>query len=273
MKPFKHMKKSGPILVSVPHAGTYLPDDVYKSMTSVGQAMEDTDWLVDRMFNFIHQTDACLLTANYSRNYIDLNRAPDDAALYDAGKTLVTGLCPTQSFKGEALYLKGQKPSNTEIKARVAKVWQPYHDAIAKALEEKVAEHGFAILLDAHSIKSVVPKLFDGHLPHLNFGTNDGTTTSGDLIAAIMDHVRENSQYQCVLNGRFKGGYITRHYGNPAKGVHAVQLEMAQKIYMDENSDNAPELRFDTGKALALQPFLKEMVAVIADVHEHTGYR
>lgn len=268
MKPFKYTKKNGPVIVSIPHAGTFLPDDVYKNMTAAGQSIEDTDWMVDRMYNFIHQTDACLLTANYSRNYIDLNRPTDGQGLYDAKQTLVTGLCPTVSFKGQPLYLDGHEPDQAEIQARITKVWQPYHDTIRTAIEEKVATHGYAILLDAHSIKSIVPKLFDGHLPHLNFGTNDGSTSSGDLIAALMDYVRENSQYQCVLNGRFKGGYITRHYGNPAKSIHAIQLEMAQKIYMDENSDKEPELRFDTGKALELQPFLKGMVEVLRHAHD-----
>jgi N-formylglutamate deformylase len=272
MKPFKYIKKSGPILVSVPHSGIYLPNDLYDKMTPSGQMMEDTDWNVARMFSFVSQLDACLISANYSRYYIDLNRSSDGQGLYDASQTLVTGLCPTVSFSGEPLYLDGGEPNQGDIKSRIEKVWQPYHDTIAKALAEKVETHGYAILLDMHSIKSVVPKLFDGHLPHLNFGTNDGASTSADLIAALMDYVRENSQFQSVLNQRFKGGYITRHYGNPKGGVHAVQLEMAQKIYMDESSNADPELRFDTGKALSIQPFLKEMIEVVAGVHDHTGY-
>ena len=270
MKPFNFVDKASPILVSVPHAGTYLPNTVYKKLSDAGIAMADTDWFVDRMFSFVKQIDASFLTANYSRTYIDLNRAANGDTLYNSNDTLVTGLCPTQSFKGEKLYLDGCEPDELEIETRITKVWQPYHNVLKNALNERVEKFGYAVLLDVHSIKSEVPKLFDGHLPHLNFGTNDGVTASGDLIAALMDHVREKSQYQCVLNERFKGGYITRHYGNPAKNIHAIQLEMAQKIYMDENSDKEAELRFDTGKALEIQPFLKEMVEVL--IHAHDSY-
>lgn len=268
MKPFRFVKKNGPILVSVPHAGQYLPEKLYDRMSETGRAIEDTDWFVDRLFHFIRNMDACFITANYSRNYIDLNRGPDDEALYDSSKTLVTGICPTISFSGKFLYNKGLEPDAEEVNQRIEKVWQPYHDAIAKSLNEKVAKYGYAILLDLHSIKSQLPKLFSGHLPHLNFGTNDGLTSSADLIAGLMEYVRENSHFQSVLNQRFKGGYITRHYGNPAKGVHAIQLEMAQKIYMDEGEENIPELRFDTAKALVLQPFLKDMVQVLVHAHD-----
>lgn len=267
MKPFHFKEKKGPIIVSVPHAGTYMPDYLYNKLTPAGQAMNDTDWFVDRLFAFVRDMDVSFLTANYSRTFIDLNREPDGKALY-GGDTLVTGLCPTVSFKGEPLYEKGYEPDALEIGARLSRVWKPYHQVLEAAIAEKVKNHGYAVLLDMHSIKSQLPKLFDGHLPHLNFGTNDGKSTSPELIAGLLEQIRESSNYQTTLNERFKGGYITRHYGNPQKSVHAIQLEMAQKIYMSEDDDITPELRFDTSKAVILQPILKEMIEVMIHAHD-----
>ena len=267
MKPFDFKEKQGPIVVSIPHAGTYVPEYLYKKLTPTGRAMNDTDWFVDRLFSFVRGMDISFLSANYSRTFIDLNRSPDDKALY-GNDTLTTGLCPTISFTGEPLYEKGCEPDALELGVRMERVWKPYHQTLEAALAKRVKAHGYAILLDLHSIKSLLPKLFDGHLPHLNFGTNDGNSASAELIAGLLEHVRENSNYQTTLNDRFKGGYITRHYGHPQKGVHAIQLEMAQKIYMDEDDSITSELRFDTSKALTLQPMLKEMIEVLVHAHD-----
>ena len=226
---------STPLLVSVPHDGTALPDDVAVSMTDAGKSLPDTDWHVARLYEFAKELGAALLVANYSRYVVDLNRPADDAALYEG--QLVTGLCPTRTFAGDDIYAE---PVAIDKEERVRRYWRPYHDKISAVLDELRSEHGYALLWDAHSIPSRVPSLFDGELPILNVGTWDGRSCDQALQDAIV-RVARNSHYDTVINARFKGGFITRHYGQPERDVHAVQLELAQRAYMDEASNNYDE--------------------------------
>jgi N-formylglutamate deformylase len=241
-----------PLLVSVPHAGTYLPEDIARRLTPAGLAMPDTDWHVDRLVDFAAGLGATLLVATHSRIVVDLNRATDGALLYP-GK-IETTLCPVESFAGESFYA-GAPPDRQEIEARTIRYWQPYHDALQSELARLKALHGHAHLLDMHSIASCVPRLFDGRLPDLNIGTNDGRSADAALIARVVEAARCHPSLSMVLDGRFKGGAITRNYGNPAAGVHAIQVEIAQAAYMVE----APPFAFDADLAKPVRKALRSM--------------
>ena len=239
-----------PLLVSVPHDGRAIPDDILASMSAAGRAMPDTDWHVARLYDFVKELGASLIVANYSRYVVDLNRPADDSALYPG--QLSTGLCPEHTFDGAPIYDPG---TAIDVEARTARYWRPYHDRIAAALAEIREAHGYALLWDAHSIPSQVPLLFDGQLPVLNIGTWDGRSCAAARSAAVAA-VASASGYESVVNGRFKGGFITRHYGAPGHGVHAMQLEIAQRAYMDEAS-----LSFMDSRASQLRDTLRAMLS------------
>jgi N-formylglutamate amidohydrolase len=226
-----------PLLISVPHDGRQLPADLAALMTDVGRSLPDTDWHVIRLYKFAIATGASLITANYSRYVVDLNRPADDAAMY-AGQ-LSTGLCPTETFAGEEIYARR---AAIDIDNRVSRFWHPYHDKIADTLAKFREAFGYALLWDAHSIASRVPALFDGQLPVLNIGTWNGRSCGRAIADAVMQ-VAESSPYSAVLNGRFSGGHITRHYGQPDENVHAMQLEIAQRAYMDEATTDYEEAK------------------------------
>ena len=219
------------LLVSIPHAGTYLPPELAARLTQAGRSVPDTDWHVDRLYDFLSELDVTVLVATHSRIVVDLNRGPEGTRLYPGQAE--TGICPTESFAGIGYYA-GDPPDETEVAARVATYWQPYHTALQAQLLRLQALHGDAVLLDGHSIHGSIPRLFAGALPDLNFGTYDDRTAASALAARIMAATAPHGFSQ-VLNGRFKGGYITRHYGNPAAGIQAVQLEMAWRCYLDED--------------------------------------
>ncbi|MCE9522068.1 MAG: N-formylglutamate deformylase, partial [Alphaproteobacteria bacterium] len=227
--PLFHLTRgSAPLLVSFPHSGTYIPPDIAAQMTPLALTVPDTDWHVPLLYKFLDAVGASRLEATHSRYVVDLNRPPDDKELYAGQKK--TCLVPLDSFAGMSLYREA--PSSDEILARKI-FWQPYHDALAQELSRLKAVHGSVVLWDAHSIESVLPSLFEGRLPDLNLGTFDGKSCDNDIVQGVFDAATQ-SGFSAVLNARFKGGYITRHYGNPKQGVHAIQLEMAQTIYMDE---------------------------------------
>jgi N-formylglutamate amidohydrolase len=237
-----------PLLVSVPHDGRQLPRDIEALMSDTGKLLPDTDWHVARLYDFAKDLGASMITANYSRYVVDLNRSADDAVLYEG--QLLTGLCPLMTFDGRDIY---KAEEAIEVDDRVQQYWRPYHDKIEATLAGFRESHGYALLWDAHSIASRVPSLFDGELPVLNIGTWDGRSCEQLMSDAVM-RVAQASSYSAVLNARFKGGHITRHYGDPGANVHALQLEVAQRAYMDEattayNSDKASQFR-DTLKAL-----------------------
>jgi N-formylglutamate deformylase len=198
---------------------------------------------------------ATILHARYSRYVIDLNRPPDDAPMYPGASN--TELCPTRFFNGEPLYRAGEEPGAQERERRKVQYWQPYHAALQGEIDRIRVEHGFVLLWDAHSIRSEIPWLFDGVLPGLNIGTAGGASADATITQAVADAAaRRVDDVSHAVNGRFKGGYITRHYGDPAHHVHAVQLEMCQKLYMSEQAPYG----YDEARAAAIRPVLEDMV-------------
>ena len=251
---FRFRRGASPLLVSVPHAGTYLPPELRARLT--GQALElpDTDWHVDRLYDFLDELGASVLVATHSRYVIDLNRPPDNANLYPGQDT--TGLVPVDTVAQAEVYLPGEVPGAREVAARRAQYWQPYHDQLERELRRIRTEHGYALLWDAHSIPSEVPRFFPGRLPDLNVGTNGGASCAAAMEAVVFAAAERASGYTVVLNGRFKGGYITRHYGRPAERFHAVQLELSQRTYMNE----PPPFEFREDLAAKIRPALRRML-------------
>lgn len=258
MELFRRRRGEAPLVVSIPHAGTHVPDIVAAGMTPAALSVPDTDWHVDRLYNFAAALDATVIAATHSRYVIDLNRAPDDAPLYpgQAGTTL----CPVETFDGEPLY-RGAAPDAGEIRRRRGEFWQPYHDAIRAELDRLRDRHARVVLWDAHSIRSRVPMLFDGELPVLNVGTNSGRSCSEALSDELWEVAGRNQNFPAVLNERFTGGYITRAYGEPERGIHAVQLELAQRSYMQE----ASPYEFDPEKARNIRPILRDLLTAAID--------
>jgi N-formylglutamate deformylase len=248
-----------PLLVSMPHAGTDIPDDVAANLMPCAAARADTDWHLPELYGFLDEMGASRLSARWSRYLIDLNRPPENTNLYPGQDT--TGLCPVDTFGRERLYREGMEPDEAEVQGRLERYWRPYHDQLRAELERLLAEHGRVVLWDAHSIASVVPRFFDGRLPDLNFGTADGKSCSQQLEGVMIKLVDSQDQFSFVFNGRFKGGHITRHYGNPAGGVHAIQLEMAQCLYMDE----AAPFGYRPDLAAQVQPLLRELLGAAVD--------
>ncbi len=224
-----------PLIISCPHDGSFIPDDIAARMQPEARSAPDTDWFVSRLYAFARdELGASMLVPSHSRFVVDLNRPPDGGALYPGRRE--TGLVPVMRFDGDDVYLPGQEPQAAEIAQRVARYWHPYHDALRAEIARVHAEHGRVVLWEAHSIRSRVPMFFDGRLPDLNIGTADGATTSPALAARLASALAAQDTCSHVINGRFKGGYITRHYAEPARGIETVQLEMAQCAYMDEDA-------------------------------------
>ena len=243
-----------PLLVSLPHDGTALPDEIAARLTAQARAVPDTDWHVARLYAFARELGASMLVPRFSRYVIDLNRSEDDVSLYPGQNT--TGLCPIVRFSGDPVYLAGQEPSEDEVRARVERYWRPYHDALRAELDRIRTAHGRVVLWEGHSIRGELPFLFDGRLPDLNLGTAAGASCSQALQARLEALLAAQDDYDFVVNGRFKGGHITRHYGDPANGVEAVQLEISQRVYMDENTQAYEESRARGAQAVIRQLLL-----------------
>ncbi len=220
-----------PLVVSFPHTGTEIPREVLPKLVSPWLARKDADWWVNRLYEFASELGATTVRTRISRTVIDVNRDPSGASLYPGQAT--TELCPTTTFDGEPLYQPGGEPDAVEIARRRRTYFEPYHAVLAGELARLRATHETVVLYEAHSIRSRVPRLFDGELPHLNLGTNSGASCAPELIEAI-EQVCDASSYSRVTNGRFKGGWTTRHYGRPQEGFHAVQMELACRGYMDD---------------------------------------
>jgi N-formylglutamate amidohydrolase len=244
-----------PLLINVPHAGTYIPPELREAMTPLAQTVPDTDWHVHLLYQFALELGAGLMVATHSRYVADLNRDPGNAALYPGADN--TELCPTSSFDNAPLYRAGAAPPDTAQRREC--YWAPYHQALQVELERLRRQHGYALLLDGHSIRSQVPRFFAGRLPDLNLGTADGASCDASLQQAALGVLQSAGGFTAVCNGRFKGGYITRHYGQPRQGLHALQLEMAQACYMDE----APPYAWDPRRAAPLQAVLRELVQTL----------
>jgi len=255
---FSFEQGSAPLLVSIPHSGLELPPDLSPRLTDTARTLPDTDWFVDRLYTFAGTLGCSVIKAHYSRYVVDLNRPFDGAPLYPGRSE--TELCPTTDFSNAPLYRNASALTKEEIDGRIGRYWRPYHQAIEAELERMLEHHGVACLWDAHSIPSRVPRFFEGELPELNLGTADGTSCAPWMRDAAWRIIR-SSDYGSVLDGRFKGGYITRRYGDPGRNVHAAQLEIAQRAYMQEG--DSPE--FDDRKAAALQALLQTVLKAVLD--------
>jgi N-formylglutamate deformylase len=244
---------SAPMLVSMPHLGTHIPQELRDFYVPRALDVEDTDWHLDRLYDWLVAMDASVLRPRISRYVIDLNRPPDDQPMYPGASN--TELCPTKFFTGDALYRSGCEPDAAERALRLDMYWRPYHDALQAELERIRAQHGFALLWDAHSIRSRIPWLFEGELPGLNIGTAGDASADERITKAVTKAVAQYPAFTHAINGRFKGGYITRHYGRPDQHVHAMQLEMCQKLYMGE----AAPFAWDEERAAQVRPVVREM--------------
>jgi len=260
--PFRFRQGTRALLISMPHVGTHVPPALAERFTEEARHVPDTDWHLERLYDFADELGASVLVATHSRYVIDLNRPPDGASLYPGQS--VTGLCPVDTFDDTPVYADpGDLPGDEETAERRDAIWQPYHAKLAEELARIRAQHGVAALWDAHSIRSVLPRFFEGKLPDLNLGTGKGVSCDPALAQTLLGIAESATGYTGVLNGRFTGGYITRNYGNPAQNVHAVQLEMTQSSYMQEKLpfDYLPDV------AAGVQPHVRRMIeAVLAFV-------
>lgn len=250
---FKVARGRLPLIVSIPHGGELLPDWLVPRLTPVARQRSDTDWHLRRLYTFAAERGASVVEANYSRYVIDVNRPGDGSSLYP-GQTTTT-LCPTETFRGEPLYARGDGPSAEEIDTRKRDFWQPYHDALAAEIARLREQHANVLVWEAHSIAGVLPRLFEGRLPDLNIGTHSGASCAPPMREAVIA-AAAGSPFTWVADGRFRGGHITRHYGQPANGVHTIQLEMVQAVYMDEQVP----FPYLPDAAARVQPVLRNML-------------
>lgn len=257
--PFIFTQGTVPLLISMPHTGTYVPPDIAKNLTDEARLVPDTDWHIELLYAFAKAMGASTIQATYSRYVVDLNRPPSGESLYPGQAT--TGLCTDITFAGGPVYLPGKAPNAEEVEARREQYWQPYHDQVAAELDRLKAQFPVVVLWDAHSIRSVLPQFFEGKLPDFNIGTNSGKSCALVLEERIAAIAAEAKPYTSVANGRYKGGYITRQYGHPDKNMHAVQMEMTQSSYMDEG----PAFTYDASKAAIMQVHLKKMIQAVID--------
>ena len=255
--PFVFHQGTAPLLISIPHGGVYVPPLLAERFGPEARAVPDTDWHLERLYAFAKDMGASILAATHSRYVIDLNRPPDGASLYPGQN--VTGLCPVDGFDETPIYPRGDVPGTDEVATRRDAIWVPYHAQLRTELDRIRAAHGVAVLWDAHSIRSVLPRFFEGKLPDLNLGTADGASCDPALAQELLRIAQSAPGYTAVLNGRFKGGHITRHYGDPARNIHAVQLEMTQCSYMQE----ALPFAYLPERAAQVQPHLRRLLEAV----------
>ena len=253
-RPFRVTRGTGPIILSMPHVGTYVPPNVEERLNAEGRKLRDTDWLVDQLYEGL-LPDATVVCATFHRYVIDANRDPEQVSLYPGQNT--TELVPRVNFDNEPVWTPGAEPTVRDIADRIEQFHRPYHRELEREIERVKREHGVVVLYDCHSIRSVVPFLFDGTLPDFNLGTNNGTTCARELEAAALAVCRAARGYSHVLNGRFRGGWTTRHYGQPDAGVHAIQMELAQKNYL---ASELPPFAYDAAKASGLRTHLRAVL-------------
>jgi N-formylglutamate deformylase len=243
-----------PLLLSLPHVGSALPDWLTPRLVPRALQTEDTDWHLDRLYGFARALGVSVLVPRHSRYVVDLNRPSENTPMYPGVNN--TALCPTTFFTGDPLYRRGEEPDDAEVAQRVERYWRPYHAALQAELQRLRAAHGQVVLFDGHSIKGTLPWLFDGALPDLNLGTASGAACAPALREALAGVLAAQTSFSVAVDGRFKGGQITRSNGRPAEGVHAVQLEMAWRCYMDE----APPFGYRDDLASRVQPVLQQLV-------------
>jgi N-formylglutamate deformylase len=257
MEPYVFTAGDAPVLVSMPHSGVFIPPLLQARMTPAALDVPDTDWHLPQLYDFLDDLGIGTIRATHSRYVIDLNRNPSGQPLYPGANN--TELCPTSSFSEAPLYRPGEQPDKAEIEERRTAVWQPYHGRIADELAAMRKRHGVAVLWDAHSIRSEVPRFFQGRLTDLNLGSGGGTAASPELLARLGDIAKVTADYSFVIDGRFKGGYITRHFGDPANNIHAIQLEQSWATYMNED----PPFGFREDLATGVQPVLRRFLECV----------
>lgn len=223
---------AAPLILSIPHAGTEIPADFEPDLVSLWRARKDADWWLPELYAFAEGLGATIIRTEISRSIIDVNRDPSGVSLYPGQVT--TGLCPTETFDGEPLYHPGAEPDDREIARRREVFFDPYHGAIASEILRLKHFHARVVLYDCHSIRSVIPRLFEGRLANFNIGTNDGKSCDPEIYARVAAICAADAAHDYVVNGRFKGGWITRHYADPACGVQALQMELACRGYMTD---------------------------------------
>lgn len=233
---FRFSAGDTPLLVSLPHGATYIPDRIAARMTQGALRTPDTDWHVERLYDFAGALGASVIAATHSRYVVDLNRDPTGTALYDGANN--TEFCPLTTFANEPIYQPGQAPDDSEREDRITRYWRPYHDRLGDTLDALRARFGIAVLFDGHTICSDVPRFYDGRIPDLNLGTDNGASADPALARTAFD-LLSATPYRTVLNERFTGGYITRHYGRPDENIHAIQLELTWRCYMAEDASFA----------------------------------
>jgi len=254
---FSLVQGTTPLVLSLPHVGTMIPDDLKSRYVDRALLVEDADWHLERLYDFAKSLGASVIVPRISRYVIDLNRPPDDTPMYPGASN--TELCPTRFFTGDPLYVDGAAPDRAEISRRRSIYWQPYHDALRAELERIRAKSGHVLLWDGHSIRSEIPWLFDGKLPDLNLGTASGESCSGVLREQLVAELQSRVTFTHAADGRFKGGYITRHYGRPADNIHAVQMEMCQSLYMQESLP----FGYLEDRAAQVQPLLQRLLGIV----------
>lgn len=245
---------NSPLFVSLPHVGTELPDDQRWRYVERAIGVEDTDWHLDRLYDFVRELGASLIVPRFNRYLIDLNRPSENTPMYPGMNN--TELCPTRFFTGDPLYRDDSAPEAGEVARRIERYWRPYHEALRAELDRLRELHGHAVLFDGHSIKSELPWLFDGRLPDLNLGTANGASCALTLRSALARVLAGQSRFTQVVDGRFKGGHTTRYYGDPERKVHAIQLEMCWSCYLQETAPHA----WDPQRAEAVRPVLRELI-------------
>ena len=255
MKPVTVIQGQGMIVLGQPHSGTHVPPSIFDDLNDTGKQLLDTDWHVPELYDGL-VPDVTIVRANFSRYVIDANRAPDGAQLYPGQNG--TDLVPTSTFDGTPIWRTN--PTDADIASRLDTYHRAYHDALASQLERVKQMHGKAVLYDCHSIRSQIPFLFDDRLPDLNIGTNNGATCAPVISQAVSAVCEASADYTHVVNGRFKGGWTTRHYGRPETGVHAIQMELAQACYL---ASEVPPFAYSPAKANALRALLKTILLAV----------
>ena len=256
MSPFNVYEGTSPVILGMPHVGTNIPEELARRLNNVGRAVADTDWWIDRLYDGL-LPGASVVKATFSRYVIDANRDPSGASLYPGQNT--TGVCPPVTFDDVPIYRDGEEPDDDEIAERVGKYHSPYHGALREQIERVKARHGIAVLYDCHSIRSHIPYLFDGQLPVFNIGSNDGKTCAASIEQAVVSVCAGAADFDYALNGRFKGGWTTRRYGQPARNVHAIQMELGQRAYMEEQ----PPWPYRDDRAATVRPYLQDLLGRI----------
>ena len=258
MHPVEVNRGDSPIVLGFPHTGTHVPPEIFERLNARGQTLSDTDWHIHTLYDGL-LPDVTTVRATFHRYVVDANRDPSGASLYPGQNT--TGLVPVTDFDGAPIWIDA--PDATEIEARRQSFHAAYHAALEAEMQRVRERHGIAILYDCHSIRSVIPHLFQGTLPDFNIGTNHGVTCDAKVEDAVVGVCAAANGYSSVLNGRFTGGWTTRHYGRPSEGWHAIQMELAQSTHLDNENEG---WGYDAAKAARLRPSLKTILETLADL-------